>query len=82
MDNIKIRRLVWVGHIIRMEYKRIPKKKFLMGNYTNKNSGKTKNKTGGRCPEGHITNPRNMMEMSTEQEWRHLLWEAGAQKGL
>jgi hypothetical protein len=27
MDNIKIRRLVWVGHIIRMEYERIPEKK-------------------------------------------------------
>ena len=32
MDNIKIRRLEWTGHIIRMEEERIPKK-VLNGNF-------------------------------------------------
>jgi uncharacterized Rossmann fold enzyme len=39
VEDIKIRRLEWAGHIIRMEEERIPKK-VLNGNKT---SGKTKN---------------------------------------
>jgi uncharacterized Rossmann fold enzyme len=33
VEDIKIRRLEWAGHIIRMEEERIPKKKFLNGNF-------------------------------------------------
>ena len=32
-ENIKIIRLGWAGHIIRMEEERIPKKKVLNGNF-------------------------------------------------
>ena len=32
-DDIKIRRLGWAGHIVRMEDETIPPKKFLMGNF-------------------------------------------------
>jgi uncharacterized Rossmann fold enzyme len=40
--DIKIRRLEWAGHIIRMEAERIPKK--LLGKLPyHKTSGKTKN---------------------------------------
>jgi hypothetical protein len=38
VDDIKIRRLEWAGHIIRMEEERIPKKLLC-----HKTSGKTKN---------------------------------------
>jgi hypothetical protein len=31
---------------------------FLIGNFTKKNTEKTRNKMGGRRPEGHITDPR------------------------
>jgi hypothetical protein len=33
---------------------------FLMGNFIIQNIGKTKNKMGGRHPEGHVTNLRNV----------------------
>ena len=48
-------------------------------------SGKTKNKMGGRRPEGHFTGPRNtrMEKMSKErEEWRRLVREATSQNGL
>ena len=86
-DDVKIRRLVWVGLIIRMEDERTPKNvlKWKLRNTRPVGKPRTRqNKTGGRCPEGHITNPTNkMMEMNKgQEEWRHLLREAGAQKGL
>ena len=69
MDSIKIRRLGWVGHIVRMEDECIPKKKILNGKFHNKRAvGKTKNKMGGRLLDGHITDPRiKRMEVSSEE---------------
>ena len=56
MVDIKIRRLGWAGHIIRMEEERIPKKKcFKQKLVHHKTSGKTKNQMGGCGPEGCIT---------------------------
>jgi len=55
MEDIKIRRLGWAGHIIRMEEERIPKKGFKWKLLHHKTSGKTKNHTGGCGPEGCIT---------------------------
>ena len=57
MEDIKIRRLGWAGHIIRMEEERIPKKKkgFKRKLLHHKTSGKTKNQMGGCGPEGCIT---------------------------
>jgi hypothetical protein len=55
---IKIRRLGWAGHIIRMEEERIPKKGFKWNLPQHKTSGKTK-KQMGRCgSEGRITAAR------------------------
>jgi hypothetical protein len=34
VDDIKIRRIVWESHIIRIEEERIKKKQFLMGKFT------------------------------------------------
>jgi hypothetical protein len=50
--------LGWLGHIIRMEEGRIPKK-VLNGKFCNKTSGKTKNQMGGCCAEGCITDIRD-----------------------
>jgi len=43
VEGIKIRRLEWVGHIIRMEEERIPKKGSKRKFQYHKTSGKTKN---------------------------------------
>jgi len=55
-----------------------------MGNVIIKTSGKTKNKMGGRRPVGNITDPRNdRIEVNNDRgEWRRLLRDARAQKGL
>ena len=43
VEDIKIRRLEWVGHIMRMEEERIPKKRSKPKLPYDKTSGKTKN---------------------------------------
>ena len=53
--DIKIRRLGWAGHLIRMEEERIPKKVFKRKLLHHKTSGKTKNLRGGCGLEGCIT---------------------------
>jgi len=54
VEDIKIRRLGWAGHMIRMEEERIPKffKRKLLHHKT---SGKTKKQMDGCGPEGCIT---------------------------
>ena len=52
MEDIKIRSLGWVGHIIRMEKERIPKKGFKRKLLHHMTSGKTKKQMGGSGPEG------------------------------
>ena len=47
LEDIKIRRLEWAGHIIRMEEERIPKKGSKWKLPYHKTSGKTKNEMGG-----------------------------------
>jgi len=54
VEDIKIRRLGWAGHIIRMEEERIPKK-VLNGNfYATRPVGRTKNQMGG-CEGMHYS---------------------------
>ena len=59
---------LWAGHVIRMEDERIPKKICNGKFHSTRPVGKTKNKMGG-CPEGHISDHRNMRreEMSRRQ---------------
>ena len=59
VEDIKIRRLGWAGHIIRMEEERIPKKGFKWNLPQHKTSGKTKNQMGRRGSEGCITAVRS-----------------------
>ena len=54
-EDIKIRRLRWADHRIRMEEERIPKKGFKRKLLHHKTSGKTKNQMGECGPEGRIT---------------------------
>ena len=55
VEDVKIRRLGWAGHIIRMEEERIPKKGFKRKLLHHKTSGKTKKQMGVCGPEGCIT---------------------------
>jgi len=55
VEDVKIRRLGWVGHIIRMEEEGIPKRGFKRKRLHHKTSGKTKNQMGGCGPEGCVT---------------------------
>ena len=67
VDDIKIRRLGWVGCDIRTEDERIPRK-ILNGKLHNTIIMKTKNKTGVYHPDGCIADSRNTgME---ETSWR------------
>jgi hypothetical protein len=81
VDAIKIRRLGWAGHFVRLEDKRPPpkKKRFLTGNFKIKDHGKTKNKMEGRRPEGHITVAKNtsMEETSRRQKRMEAPGEGG-----
>ena len=56
-EDIKIRRLGWAGHIIRMKEERIQKKSFKRKRLHHKTSGKTKSQMGGCGPVGCITTP-------------------------
>jgi len=55
VEDIKIRRLGWAGHIVRMEEGFPKKKSFKRKLLHHKTSGKTKNQMGGCVPEGCIT---------------------------
>ena len=51
VDEIKIRRLGWAGHVVRMEDERIPtppnrKKKFLVGNFVTKDQWENQEQDG------------------------------------
>jgi hypothetical protein len=59
VEDIKIRRLGWAGHIIRMEEERIPKRGFKRKRPYHKSSGKTKNEMGGCGLEGCTISARD-----------------------
>ena len=85
VEDIKIRRLEWVGHIIRVEEERIPKK-VLNGNFhTTRPVGR---------PRTRRTNvvQRNALQLlgirgwrrraANRDEWRRLVRKAKAREGL
>jgi hypothetical protein len=70
-DDIKIRRLGWAGHIIRMKMNESPER-FLVGNFIIQDQGKNQNMMGGRHLEGHITYPRNTRMVQTSRRRKRM----------
>ena len=85
MEDIKIRRLVWAGHIVRMEEERIPKK-VLNGNfYTTRPVGRPRTGWADVVQRDalkllRIRGWRRRAE--NRDEWRRLMRVAKARKGL
>ena len=85
MKDIKIRRLQWAGHIIRMEEERIPKK-VLNGNFH------TTRPVGSPRTRWADVVQRDALQLlairgwrrraANRDEWRRLMREAKARKGL
>jgi hypothetical protein len=85
VDNIKIRRLEWAGHIIRMEEERITKK-VLNGNFhTTRSVGRPRTRWADVVQRDalQLLGIRGWRRRAENRdEWRHLMREAKARKGL
>jgi hypothetical protein len=85
VEDIKIRRLEWVGHIIRMEEERIPKK-VLNGNFhTIGPVGRPRTRWENVVQRDalQLLGIRGWRRRATNRdEWRRLMREAKARKGL
>jgi hypothetical protein len=85
VKDIKIRRLEWVGHIIRMEEERIPKK-VLNGNFhTTRPVGRPRTSWADVVQRDalQLLGIRGWRRRAANRdEQRHLMGEAKARKGL
>jgi hypothetical protein len=85
VEDIKIRRLEWAGHIIRMEKERIPKKG-LKGNFhTTRPVGRPRTRWADVVQRDalQLLGIRELRRRAANRdEWRHLKREAKAWKGL
>ena len=85
MEDIKIRRLEWAGHIIRMEEERIPKK-VLNGNFhTTRRVGRPRTRRADVVQRDalQLLGTKGWKRRATNRhEWRRLLRDAKARKGL
>jgi len=84
VDDIKIRRLEWVGHIIRME-ERIPKKVLNRNFHTTTPVGRPRTRWANVVQRDALQLPgtRGWRRRATNRdEWRRLVREAKARKGL
>jgi hypothetical protein len=85
VEDIKIRRMEWAGHVIRMKEKRIPRK-VLNGNFH------TKRPVGRPRTRWANVVQRDALQLlgirgwsrraANRDEWRHLMREGKARKGL
>jgi hypothetical protein len=70
----------WDGRVILQESKvKGFQKSFFIGNFIIKTSGETKNKKGGRRPEGHITDTRNTRKEEMSRRQRRMDVSLGGQ---
>ena len=85
MEDIKIRRLGWAGHIIRMEEERIPKK-VLNGPFLyTRPVGRPRTRWADVVQRDalQLLGVRGWRRRAEKRdEWRHALREAKARKGL
>ena len=85
VEDIKIRRLGWAGHIMRMEEERIPKK-ILNGTFNNtRPAGRPRTRWEDVVQRDalQLLGMRRWWRRARNgDEWRHALSEARAQKGL
>jgi hypothetical protein len=85
VEDIKIRRLEWEGHIIRMEKERIPKK-VLNGNFhTTRPVGRPRTRWADVVQRDalQLLGTRGWRRRAANKnEWRRLVREAKARKGL
>jgi hypothetical protein len=85
VEDIKIRRLEWGGHIIRMEEERFPKK-VLNGNFhTTRPVGRPRTRWADVVQRDALQLPETRGRRrcaKNRDEWRRLVREAKARKGL
>jgi hypothetical protein len=85
VEDIKIRRMEWAGHIIKMEEKRIPIK-VLNGNFhTTRPVGRPRNRWADVVQRDalRLLGTRGWMRRAANRdEWGRLMREAKARKGL
>ena len=84
MEDIKIRRLEWTGHIIRMEEERIPIK-VLNGNFhTTRPMGRPRTRWADVVQRDalQLLGIREWRRAANRDEWRRRMKEAKARKGL
>ena len=85
LEDIRIGRLRWAGHIIRMEEERIPKKVFNGNFYTTRPVGRPRTRWADVVQRDalHLLEIRGWRRRAENRnEWRRLMREAKAQKGL
>jgi hypothetical protein len=83
VEDIKIRRLGWVGHIIRMGEERIPKKGFKWNLPQHKPVGRRTRWADVQRDASQLLGVIGWRRRAENRdEWRHALREAKARKGL
>ena len=85
VENIKIRRIKWVGHIIRIEEERIPKKVLNRNFHTTRPVGRPWTRWADVVQRDALQLPGIRgwrRRVANKDEWRRLMREAKAQKGV
>jgi hypothetical protein len=85
VEDIKIRRLEWAGHIIRMEEERIPKKVLYRNFHTTRKVGRPRSRWVDVVQRDALQLPgiRGWRRRAANRDdWRRLMREAKARKGL